>query len=69
MRKKLLILFLGMIIAITMIGCSNRAKGSTLSESKVVKIGFPGTQNFLGGVAGICQENKYIENELEKNWI
>lgn len=33
---------------------------------KIVKLGFPGTQNFLTGIAGIAQENKYFDEELQK---
>lgn len=67
MKKKLLSVFLIATTALMLVGCgSNKETENTNNKEKVVRIGFPGTQNFIGGVAGIAQEKKYIENELEK---
>ncbi|AQS06014.1 ABC transporter substrate-binding protein [Clostridium beijerinckii] len=70
MKKKLLSTFLAATMVFVLVGCGNSKQGgnikSTEKTEKVVRIGFPGTQNFIGGVAGVAQEKKYIENELEK---
>lgn len=67
MKKKLLSIFLIATTAFMLVGCGNNKKAeNTESTEKVVRIGFPGTQNFIGGVAGVAQEKKYIEDELEK---
>lgn len=67
MRKKLLSVFLIATIAFMLVGCGgNKESENTKNKEKIVRIGFPGTQNFIGGVAGIAQEKKYIENEMEK---
>lgn len=52
---------LGLLVAILLSFVS-----SIFAEDKVVKIGFPGTNNFLFGVAGIAQDKKFIEDELKK---
>lgn len=60
--KKLSSLTLAIIImGIGLTGCTNKEV-----ESKTLKIGFPGTQQFLGGAGGVAQGNKYFEEELEK---
>lgn len=67
MIKKLISIFLVAVTAVMMTGCGNGSQNvNAKSEEKVVRIGFPGTQNFLGGVAGIAQEKKYIDDELSK---
>lgn len=64
MKKKLLSLFLAATAVFMLVGCGTSKEAE--DTEKVVRIGFPGTQNFIGGVAGVAQEKKYIENELEK---
>lgn len=70
MKKKLLSIFLLATTVFMLVGCGNSKQGESIKSGekieKVVRIGFPGTQNFIGGVAGVAQEKKYIENELEK---
>jgi sulfonate transport system substrate-binding protein len=70
MKKKLLSIFLVATTVFMLVGCGNSKQGESIKSAekieKVVRIGFPGTQNFIGGVAGVAQEKKYIENELEK---
>lgn len=70
MKKKLLSIFLTVTTVLVLVGCGNGKAAentkSTEKVEKVVRIGFPGTQNFIGGVAGVAQEKKYIEEELSK---
>lgn len=69
MKKKLISIFLAATTVFMLVGCGNNKQAENANSNekreKVVRIGFPGTQNFIGGVAGIAQEKKYIENELE----
>jgi len=70
MKKKLLSIFLSASMVVMLAGCGNSKQTENAKSSektaKVVRIGFPGTKNFIGGVAGVAQEKKYIENQLEK---
>lgn len=70
MKKKLLSMFLAATTVFMLVGCGNSKQAentkSTEKVEKVVRIGFPGTQNFIGGVAGVAQEKKYIDDELSK---
>lgn len=66
MKKKLFLVSIIMIISVLIIGCESSIKEKTQDSNKIVRIGFPGTQNFLGGVAGIAQEKNYIEDEFQK---
>ncbi|MFW2486956.1 ABC transporter substrate-binding protein [Clostridium chromiireducens] len=70
MKKKLLSMFLAATTVFMLVGCGNSKQSentkSTEKVEKVVRIGFPGTQNFIGGVAGVAQEKKYIDDELSK---
>jgi len=70
MKKKLLSIFLATTTVLMLVGCGSnkQAQGANSNDKteKVVRIGFPGTQNFIGGVSGVAQEKKYIDNELEK---
>ncbi len=67
MKKKLLSIFLAVTTVFMLVGCGNSKQAeNTRSTEKVVRIGFPGTQNFIGGVAGLAQEKKYIDDELSK---
>lgn len=67
MKNKLLSIFLAATTVFMLVGCgSSKQAENTNNTEKVVRIGFPGTQNFIGGVAGIAQEKKYIENQLQK---
>ncbi|MFW2499849.1 ABC transporter substrate-binding protein [Clostridium diolis] len=67
MKKKLLSIFLAATTVFMLVGCGNSKQAdNTKSSEKTVRIGFPGTQNFIGGVGGVAEEKKYIENELEK---
>lgn len=70
MKKKLLSIFLAATTVFMLVGCGNSKQAentnNTEKTEKVVRIGFPGTQSFIGGVAGVSQEKKYIENQLQK---
>lgn len=60
MKKLGLLIGTILLFGVGLIGCKNN------ENDKIVKIGFPGTQRFLPGVAGVAQGNEYIEQELEK---
>ncbi|MHC1681942.1 MAG: ABC transporter substrate-binding protein [Clostridiaceae bacterium] len=72
MKKKILSLVLASLFTVSLTACSSSADKSketatsTAKEKKVVRLGFPGTSNSLGGVAGVAQQKKYFEEELEK---
>lgn len=61
MKKFSLVIGAIILVGIGLIGCGNKEV-----ESKTIKIGFPGTQQLLGGAGGIAQGKKYFEDELEK---
>ncbi|MGG7177251.1 ABC transporter substrate-binding protein [Clostridium paraputrificum] len=65
MRKKLVSIILGLIMVVVLVGCVDKNENGD-TGNKVVRIGYPGTQNFIGGVAGIAQEKQFIEEELKK---
>ncbi|MFT8349589.1 ABC transporter substrate-binding protein [Clostridium saccharoperbutylacetonicum] len=67
MKKKLLSIFLAATTVLMLVGCGNSKQAdNTKNTEKTVRIGFPGTQNFIGGVAGVAQEKNYINDELSK---
>lgn len=67
MKKKIIIIFLVGILGLIFTACdSNKDTTSKTTEKKVVRLGFPGTHNSLGGVAAIAQNKKYFEEELGK---
>lgn len=67
MKTKFLSILLAAILLLSLAGCSNgQTPAGNEVELKTVKLGFPGTANFIEGVAGIAQENKFIDEELEK---
>lgn len=68
MKKKIISIFLTSVLGLMLIGCGNNSQVAVSGKNaeKAIRIGYPGTQNFIGGVAGIAQEKRYIENELEK---
>lgn len=70
MKNKTLILILAAIFIFSLAGCAktskNAADATKPRELKTVKLGFPGSANFIGGVAGIAQEKKFIDEELGK---
>lgn len=66
MKKKLMTIFLISMMSLSIIGCGSSVGEKSANSSKTVRMGFPGTQNFLGGAAGIAQEKKYIDDEFQK---
>lgn len=51
------------ISLLTLVGCGNSSK---TKDKKVLRIGYPGTQSALSGVAGIAQEKGYINSYLKE---
>ncbi|AFS77790.1 ABC transporter aliphatic sulfonates-binding protein SsuA [Gottschalkia acidurici 9a] len=74
MIKNFLSFILVVLIGISITACEKKqeasketTKASTeVKGEKLVRLGFPGSQNFLGGVAGIAQEKKFFDEELKK---
>lgn len=78
--KKILLLGIILIFGIGALGCgengdsgnnstsSNKNETATESkeEKKVLRIGAPGTNEFLGEILGTAQKNGYLEEELKK---
>ena len=52
----------------SLVGCAKtgRTSADKPQELKVVKLGFPGSANFMGSIAGIAQDKKFFEEELQK---
>lgn len=70
MKKRVLGLVLLGIVALSVLGCSKSSPATssptTSAETKVVKLGYPGAANFMGGLAGLAQEKKFFDEELSK---
>lgn len=70
MMKKIMGIFLVIITTVSLVGCSknndNKKSSNVINNTKVIKIGYPGTQNFLDGIAGIAQDKGYLDEELSK---
>lgn len=71
MKKIVITTILVLQLIFSLIGCgmNSQASNSVNKENidnKIVRLASAGTQNFMGELAGIAQENKYIEEELDK---
>ena len=61
--KKIILQLVLIISLLTLVSCGN---SSNTSDKKVLRIGYPGTQSSLSGVAGIAQEKGYIDSYLKE---
>ena len=61
--KKFILPIVLIISLLTLVGCGNSSK---TKDKKVLRIGYPGTQSALSGVAGIAQEKGYINSYLKE---
>lgn len=61
--KKFILQLVLIITLLTLVSCGNSSK---ISDKKVLRIGYPGTQSALAGVAGIAQEKGYIDSYLKE---
>ena len=61
--KKFILQLVLIISLLTLISCGNSSK---TSNDKVLKIGYPGTQSALSGVAGIAQQKGFIDSYLKE---
>ena len=61
--KKFILQLVLIIALLTLVSCGNSSK---TSDKKVLRIGYPGTQSALAGVAGIAQEKGYIDAYLKE---
>ncbi|SHI78922.1 ABC transporter substrate-binding protein [Parasporobacterium paucivorans] len=69
MKKKIIILAVAVFALIAFTACSKGASTEAAAkndESKVVRLGYPGSANFMGGLAGVAQEKKFFDEELDK---
>ena len=61
--KKFTLQLVLIIALLTLVSCGNSSK---TRDKKVLRIGYPGTQSALAGVAGIAQEKGYIDAYLKE---
>lgn len=68
MQNKLISVLLVVTLIFSLVGCekTSQTTADKPQELKVVKLGFPGSANFMGSIAGIAQEKKFIDEELQK---
>ncbi|ADL53174.1 ABC transporter substrate-binding protein [Clostridium cellulovorans] len=71
MKKVIATILILATSTLALVGCgqkqeSNVKKQGDTSSQKVVRLGSATTSNFLGELAGVAQDKKFIEEELEK---
>lgn len=67
MKKKFISVILMAILVFGITACSNGADSSKNDgKTKVVRLGYPGTQYSMTGITGIAQQKKFFESELKK---